>query len=64
MVSSLAAKTLYSYRMDGTREENGSQGLKPAYVVFLNVQAKAWTYLRSKNTVNGLVRHYQASSHR
>jgi hypothetical protein len=30
-------------------QEGISRGLKPAFVVGLNVQAKAWTYLRSRD---------------
>ena len=31
------------------RQESMSRGLKPNLLICLNVQAKAWTYLRSKS---------------
>jgi hypothetical protein len=35
------------------RQESMSRGLKPNLLICLNVQAKAWTYLRSKSKSNG-----------
>jgi hypothetical protein len=39
--------------LSGGLREIVSQGLKPRFLADWNVQAKAWTYLRSKNKGNG-----------